>query len=262
MSYTCVSMKRILKYIIRNYSLSITLLLLGVVAVVLIILFNPGEWKVSLVSLSLVVGYLSLLFVVISYQYKEFNDKLHASILIKKQLEVIGIWTSYSKGGHHEWNRAKTETDCSDTWGNPFHYVFKPESKTLNQVVIMSGTFRLGEEIIEAITNLNQEINSFHNSLEEIRKFKYSREPYKNIILYLKIKAKKSKVFIKTLSKLKERIDIGPGEEEVFYTRLVEFYSGLHFDLIGDGFTQRLFLKHKVAYEAILEKEKWLKGEI
>jgi hypothetical protein len=252
---------KLIKREYRNYSRLDTFLFLMVAIMVLLNLFDKNEFKVSLSSLSFAVAYFSLLLIVLFYEKKLYDDKIHSIILLKKQLEIIGVWTSYQKGGYHKWDQDDVQTECSGEWGNPFSNIYNPEASALSQIITLPGTCELGDQVIENLVALNQEITSFNNSLDEIRNFKYSRDCYKNIMLHLKNGAKKSEKIKNLLIRSKISLDLEP-EEEAFKTKLVEFYSVLHFNIIGDDNTQRLFYWHKKTYDSVVEKEKWIKGEI
>jgi hypothetical protein len=253
---------KILRLIFRNYSATSFLTIIAVLGFILLFLFDRNEIKFTLGAISVLIAYSSFLFLVRLNEKKLFEEKIQAITLLKKQLEIIGSWTSYNKGGYHKWNQNEAQIKHSDTWGNPFHNIFNPESNALAQIIIMPGTYKLGKQIIENLVGLNQEITSFNNSLNEIRNFKYSRDPYKNIILHLKIGAKKSKIFKKLLVRSKINPEINGGEEEAFKTKLVEFYSLLHYDHIGDKFNKRLYYWHKKSYKSLLKRERWIRGEI
>ncbi len=249
------------KSIYRNYFLSVTFSFLLIIIIILLNQFNKNEFKISISSLSFAAAYISLLIFVLFYERKLYDDKVHSIVLLKKQLEIIGVWTSYQKGGYHKWDQEEMQAECFDDWGNPFSNIFNSETNAFSQVIILSGTYKLGEQILENLVALNQEITSFNNSLDEIRNFKYSRDCYNNIILHLKIGAKKHKTIKELLIRSKISLELEP-EEEAFKTKLGEFYSALHFNLIGDDSTQRMFYWHKKAYESVIEKEKWVKGEV
>jgi hypothetical protein len=253
---------KFVKFLVRNFKLSLIILFILILATTLLFVYSKHEFKISLSTLSFSVVSLSFLFVIISYDIKALSEKNRSIILLKKQLEIIGEWTSYREGGYHKWDQEKTQVEAADSWGNPFHNIFNSETSALSQVIVLPGTYKLSDEIIENLVMLNQEITSFNNYIADIRSFKYSRDSYKNIILHLKIGSKKYKSIKNLLKRSKINSEIDGGEEDAFRTKLIELYSGLHFDLIGDEFTKRLFYRHKKTYESVIEKEKWIQGKI
>jgi len=178
----------------------------------------------------------------------KLKEKLRLVRAIKYQLEVIGTWSSFNKGGYHKWDRSDwIQKEFSDR-ANPFHIIFELESSFLQNINLLPAIKDLDEEVIEAISYLNQEIISFNTALEEIRLFKYSRPADKNIILHLKLNG----IIKDELTK----------EENNFCKKLVEFYALLHFDIISDENYQRLHYWHKKLKSKLDSLEKDLEKQL
>ncbi|MCD6194728.1 hypothetical protein J7K05_00775 [bacterium] len=195
------------------------------------------------------------------YEKKTFEEKMQAINLLKKQLEILGSWTKYEEGGYHRYDMARTADSKLREWGNPFYNIFNPDVHTvLGQTLLLPGTAKLGPKINEYLARLNQEIRSFNNTLEEIRRFKFSSDAYKNIVLHLKLNVPEHVEARQWLKKLKKPQELKP-KEKIFAKKLTEMYAHLHFYHISDELDKRLFYWHKKTYEAVLKKEKWLLGQ-
>lgn len=192
-------------------------------------------------------GIIGLIIAYLGYRNKEkdkknqeVKEKLRVINSVKHQLEVIGHWTGFENGGYHERDRADWMQKEFKIRGNPFHFIFDVQAASLNNINILPAIATLPGEVNEAIAWTNQWITSFSTLLKDIKRFAYSRDPHKNIVLHLK------------LNNALENNELTE-EEELFAKKLVEMYTILHFQVIGDEEKRALHFWHK-RLKCLLEK--------
>lgn len=176
----------------------------------------------------------------------KITGKLHLILAIKNQLAIIGEWTSYEGEGYS--GNGKEWAENSQTQrANPFLMITDIDSVALQRVALLPTIQDLGKktnEINEAIAQVNKWLTIFASYLTEIRAFKFSREPSKNIALSKKLKQG---------MKLAE---LDAGEERDFAEQLLIFQRVLHFDLISDEKGKKFHYWHKKLFQLINELEK------
>lgn len=202
-----------------------------------------GEWGIAdIVSfISNIITIAGVIGLWIAYQQyknrqieenrKHLKETLRAIRSVKYQLEVIGNWTGFSNGGYHMKDRLSWIAKERNIRGNPFHSIFEVEYSSLKDLNILPAIEYFSDEINEAIAWMKQWIASFNATIRDIKKFAYSRNAENNVTLHLKLnKAIKSKLTI---------------DEKTFVSKLLEMYTSLHFDIIGDETTGKLHFWHK-----------------
>ncbi len=191
----------------------------------------------------------------IKYSVNEYKKTIHLITALRSQLNVIGSWAGANKGGYRvdQFDELIKNAD----WGDPFSLVFNLSPGNLNQVLLVPEIMILSKDLVDAITRLNQEIISFNAVLEDIRMFKFSQNPSKNIYLHLKIKGENVPDAVEVvggLLKNEEKADV-----EIFRLKLVELYVGLHINHIGDKLredNQRLHFWHHACLMLLEDAER------
>lgn len=170
---------------------------------------------------------------------KKLTETIRAVRSVKYQLDVIGKWTGFAGGGYKKKDQKAWIKSQSSIVGNPFHLIYKIEYSSLKDLSVLPAIEFFSDEINEAIAWVKQWVTSFNVMNEDIKKFSYSRNPMKNIILHLK---KNGAIKIKPTL-----------EEQQFMTKLLEMYTLLHFEVIGDETTKTLHYWHK-RLKSLLDK--------
>ena len=170
---------------------------------------------------------------------KKLTETIRAVRSVKHQLDVIGKWTGFSGGGYKQKDQASWIKSQANIVGNPFHSVFNIEYSSIINLGVLPAMEYFSNDINEAIAFVEQWVTSFNSNLEGIKRFSYSRTADSNIILHLKLN-KAIKVGLTT-------------EEKRFVSKLVEMYTILHFQIIGDETTKTLHFWHK-RLKSLLDK--------
>jgi len=93
------------------------------------------------------------------------KEQLRAINSIKYQLEVIGKWTNFDRGGYSQGNASNYLSD----WSNLNKIVFEIEGCAIENILSLPAIENFDEEILKSIAFLNQNIKNFNTVLSEIR---------------------------------------------------------------------------------------------
>jgi hypothetical protein len=194
-----------------------------------------------------ILGVIGLSIAYLEYRSKQKEEKkrslketLRAIKSIKFQLDTFGEWTNFINGGYSKKDLASWQASQYSFRGNPFNLIYKIEFSYLKTINSLPAVEYFDDEINEALAWTSQWVESFNTMLDDTKEFAYSRDADKNVLLNQKL-ANNSK-----LTK----------EEVAFMDLLVDRYTKLHFETIGDNTTKHLHYWHKKLRDLLDDLEK------
>ncbi len=182
------------------------------------------------------LAFLGVILAYVDYKQKQHFFKKQVLLALKSQLEVIGIWSGYGGNGYNALEKEGVINGQKIAWSNPFHLIFSTESTALQNILSLPGITSLDNEIVEKISPLNQEIENFNSYLNQINTFVRSI-PY-DVAISIDYKLKKYTDPFSDITLLTD-------SEKGLCKKILDMYIVLHFQIIGDDSTGRLYKRLK-----------------